>query len=292
VAQDVPVRQCPKCFCCHRPAPACPECKHVYAPEAREPEVVAGELAQIDADALRKKKRQLVGRARTLEELRTIVEWQVAPRLRMVPGVIEVIGFGGALKQYRVTLDPGRMAAHGVDPEQVRDALRRDNALAGGGYLEHEGEQIVLRADARFRGIEDIAATTVRTDASGTPVLLGQLGEVDTGPALRQGAMTRDARGEVVGASVLMLKGQNSREVVARVKSALAELAPRLPKGLRIDPYYDRADFIDRVLTTVAKNLSEGALIVVGCGNLRDFSFSYHRPGSNRALLLRLSALR
>lgn len=208
---------------------------------------------------------ELRGEGRSPEELRTMVEWQIGPKLRQVPGVIEVVGFGGALKQYRITLDPQRLAAHAVSIDQVKEAIDRDNRVGGGGYVETAGEQIVLRGDARFRGIEDIEATVVRVDDAGIPIRIGQLGEVDTGPALRQGAMTRDGRGEIVGGSVFMLKGKNSREVVASVKRALAELGPRLPAGVKIEPYYDRADYIDRVLSTVAKNLAEGALIVVVC---------------------------
>ncbi|MBX3230387.1 MAG: efflux RND transporter permease subunit [Labilithrix sp.] len=208
---------------------------------------------------------ELRGDGRSPEELRTMVEWQIGPKLRQVQGVIEVVGFGGALKQYRVTLDPARLAAHGVSIENVKEAIARDNRVGGGGYVESSGEQIVLRGDARFKGLEDIAATVVRTDESGIPVRIAQLGVVDTGPAQRQGAMTRDGRGEIVGGSVLMLKGENSREVVARVKEAIEEVGPRLPNGVSIEPYYDRAEFIDRVLHTVAKNLSEGAIIVVVC---------------------------
>jgi len=203
--------------------------------------------------------------SRSDEELRTIVEWQIGPKLRQVPGVIEVVGFGGAEKQYRVTVDPSRLAAHGISVEEIRDALTKDNRVAGGGYVERAGEAVVLRGDARFRGLEDIAATVVRTDERGVPIRVAQLGEVDTGPGLRQGAMTRDGRGEIVGASVLMLKGANSREVVTNVRAALEELKPYLPAGVTVDPYYDRAEFINRVLETIAKNLSEGALIVVGC---------------------------
>ena len=203
--------------------------------------------------------------ARSTEELRTIVDWQIAPRLRQVPGVVEVVGYGGAEKQYRVTLDPARLAAHGISFGEVKGALERDNRLAGGGFIEHEKEQIVLRGDARFRGIEDVRGAVVRTEPGGATVRVGHLGEVDTGPGLRQGAMTRDGRGEIVGGSVLMLKGENSRSVVAAVKEAIAGLGRTLPDGVAIEPYYDRAEFIDRVLATIAKNLSEGALIVVGC---------------------------
>lgn len=208
---------------------------------------------------------ELKGDGRSPEELRTIVEWQIGPRLRQVPGVIEVVGFGGGVKQYRITLDPPRLAAHGVSIDMVRAAIERDNRVGGGGYVESAGEQIVLRGDARFKGIEDIEATVIRTDESGVPIRIGQLGEVDTGSAQRQGAMTRDGRGEIVGGSVLMLKGKNSRDVVANLKEAITELNPRLPAGVRIEAYYDRAEFIDRVLHTIAKNLGEGALIVVLC---------------------------
>ena len=203
--------------------------------------------------------------ARSSEELRSIVDWQLAPRLRQVPGVIEVVSFGGSAKQYRVTVDPARLAAHGLSVQDVKAALQADNRVTGGGMVESDGEQIVLRGDARFHGVEDIAATTIRTDDHGVAVRVSHVAHVDTGPALRQGAMTRDGRGEIVGASVLMLKGQNSRDVVAGVKQAIDRAAPSLPKGVTIEPYYDRADFIDRVLFTIAKNLSEGAVIVIGC---------------------------
>lgn len=205
------------------------------------------------------------GVARTTEELRTIVDWQIAPRLRQVPGVIEVVSFGGAAKQYRVTLDPYQLGAHAVSVADVRDALMRDNRVAGGGYVEQDKEQVVLRGDARFRSLEDIAATVVKTDERGVAIRVGNLGKVDTGSGLRQGAMTRDGRGEVVGASVLMLKGQNSREVVANVKQAIERLTPYLPRGVVIEPYYDRSSFINAVITTIAKNLSEGAIITVLC---------------------------
>ncbi len=209
--------------------------------------------------------KQKAGGARHPEELRTIVEWQVAPRLRQVPGVIEVVGYGGALKQYRVTLDGARLSAHRVSAKDVQLALESDNRGAGGGTFERAGEQIVLRGDARFRGLEDIERTVVRVDESGVPIRIAQLGEVDTGGALRQGALTRDGRGEIVGASVLMLKGQNSRDVSLRVKAAVAELAPKLPAGVTIEPYYDRSEFVDNVIKTITKNLSEGALIVILC---------------------------
>ncbi len=203
--------------------------------------------------------------ARSNEEIRTILDWQVAPRLRQVPGVIDVVPFGGSVKQYRVILDPERLRASSVSVDEVKAALQQDNAVTGGGYIERDGEAVAIRGDARFRSLEDIGETVVRIDDRGAPITVSQLGEVDTGPALRTGAMTRDGRGEIVGASVWMLKDSNSRKVVADVKLALEEIKPRLPENLIVDPYYDRAEFIDRVVGTVLHNLVEGAVLVVVC---------------------------
>lgn len=204
-------------------------------------------------------------KARSPEELRTIVEWQVGPRLRQVTGVIDFMGYGGTMKLYRVVLDPGRLAAHGISIDEVRAALERDNAVSGGGYIERDRELVALRGDARFRSLEDIANTTVRVDKNGSPIRVGQLGEVATGPAQRYGAMTRDGKGEIVGGSVLLLKGENSREVTARVKKEIAAMTPYLPEGVSVELYYDRADFINKVLRTVALNLGEGAIITILC---------------------------
>jgi cobalt-zinc-cadmium resistance protein CzcA len=229
----------------------------VGVPELAPVTTALGEIYQFEVEATQP--------PRSLEELRTIVEWQIAPRLRRVRGVVEVLGFGGAVKEYRITLDPARLAAHGVSVEDVRQAIERDNIVAGGGFIERAGEQVVLRGDARFRGIEDIGSTVIRTSTAGVPLRVAQLARVDTGPALRQGALTRDGLGETVGASVLMLKGRNSREVVAETKAAIEELKASLPQGVVLRPTYDRADFINRVLGTVTKNLTEGALVVVFC---------------------------
>lgn len=237
--------------------------RDVIPPDVGRPELgpVATGLGEIFMLELRADPRS----PRSPEELRTIVDWQLAPRLRQVPGVVEVVGYGGAVTQYRVTLLPSRLAAHAISADDVKAALLRDNRGGGGGFVERGGEQIVLRGDARFRGIEDVKRVVVRVDDQGVPLHVGQLAQVDTGPSLRQGAMTRDGRGEIVGASVLLRKGENGREVTSRVKAALAAVAPSLPEGVTVEPWYDRSDFIDGVLTTIAKNLSEGALIVVGC---------------------------
>lgn len=205
---------------------------------------------------------ELVGPGRTSEELRTLLDWTIAPKLRQLRGVTEVVSFGGALKQYRVTLDPARLAAHKVSLDEVQAALERDNANAGGGSLERNGEQLVLRAEARYKNLHDISATVVRSEG-GVPLTIGMLADVDTGAALRQGAMSADGKGETVGGSVLMLKGENSREVVHRVQTEVAAINQTLPAGVKVVAYLDRADFIERTVSTVVRNLAEGAIVVV-----------------------------
>jgi cobalt-zinc-cadmium resistance protein CzcA len=206
---------------------------------------------------------ELQGEGRTAEELRTLLDWTIAPRLRQIRGVIEVVDFGGSVKQFRVTIDPSRLAAERVSFQEVREALARDNQTAGGGTIEAEGEQVALRGDARFHTIDDIRRVVVRTGDDGVPLTLGMLADVDTGAATRQGAMTADGKGEIVGGSVLLLKGENSPAVVARVKADVAKINEALPNGVKIVPFLDRSDFIERTVTTVVKNLLEGAAIVI-----------------------------
>ncbi len=206
---------------------------------------------------------ELRGPGRTQEELRAMLDWSIAPRIRQVPGVIDTVNFGGAVKVFRITLDPARLAAQRVSVEEIRAALLRDNKNSGGGALDKAGEMLVLRGEARYATLDDIRATVVRSQQGGTPLTVGMLGEVDTGPAMRHGALTADGRGEIVGGSVLMLKGRNSREVVERLMVAVADINRTLPKGVELVPFLNRASFIERTVTTVVKNLVEGAIVVV-----------------------------
>ncbi|MBL8684356.1 MAG: efflux RND transporter permease subunit [Myxococcales bacterium] len=196
-------------------------------------------------------------------ELRTMLDWDIAPKLRRVSGVIEVNSFGGAKKQYEVVVRPSRLAAHGLTLGRVLDALERNNSATGGGYVERGPEQYVIRGDAQLRTVEDIGSVVVATDPhDGTPVLVRHLAEVRIGAALPQGVVTRDGEGEAVTGVVMMLYGQNSRDVILRVHAAMDQVRASLPAGVRVDVVYDRKDFIDRTLGTVAKNLVEGALLV------------------------------
>lgn len=200
--------------------------------------------------------------AHTPMQLRELLDWQIAPALRSVPGIIEVNAFGGAKKQVHVVVDPDRLAAHRVTLAQVMDALSRNNVNVGGGYIERGSEQYVVRGESQYRDLDDVRAVVVWLGSGGTPVQVRHLAEVREGAALPQGVVTQDGRGEVVLGMALMLVGQNSRDVVTAVHARMDEIRRALPPGVSVQVVYDRKDFIDRTLSTVAKNLVEGASLV------------------------------
>jgi cobalt-zinc-cadmium resistance protein CzcA len=195
-------------------------------------------------------------------DLRGILQWDLIPELRSVPGVIEVNAMGGAAKEYQVVLDPAKLAAHRLTLSQVLQALERNNANVGGGWIESDAEQLVIRGEAQLKTLPEIMDVMVAVDADGTPVQIKRLGEARVGAALPQGVVTRDGKGEAVTGTVLMLVGQNSRDVVTAVKHKVEQLRKKLPAGARIETVYDRASFIERTLKTVGTNLVEGALLV------------------------------
>jgi len=214
------------------------------------------------------------GEGLSLMELRTILDWDVAYRLRSVRGVVEVNTWGGLPKQYEVLVDPTRLRAYRLSLPEVFEALERNNLNRGGGVIEKGGEAYVIRGEGMVAGILDLERVVVGTTAEGTPILVRHIGEVREGSMLRVGGATRDGKGETVVGMALMLQGENAREVVARVKKALEEIAPSLPKGVRIVPFYDRQALVSRVITTVTTNLVEGGLLVVAVlllllGNVR-----------------------
>lgn len=195
-------------------------------------------------------------------QLRTMLDWDVVPRLRSVPGVIEVNTQGGELKQFQVVVDPVRLRAHQLSLGDVTDALRAANMNVGGGYLERHGESFVVRGRGLLRNEQEIASVVVSSRPDGTPVLVGTVANVKVGAALRYGVITYQGEGEAVSGTVMMLLGSNSRDVVHAVKDRVEEIRRQLPPGVRIDVVYDRSDFVGRTLHTVAKNLVEGVLIV------------------------------
>jgi cobalt-zinc-cadmium resistance protein CzcA len=196
-------------------------------------------------------------------ELRTILDWDIAYRLRSVPGVVEVNSAGGLAKQYQVLVDPARLRSYRITLPQVFDAVEKSNLNSGGGIIEKGGEGYVIRGEGMVAGVADLEKVVVGVAPEGKPILVRQIGEVREGAMLRVGGVTRDGRGEAVFGTIMMTPGANAREVVARVKDELAEIAPSLPKGVRVVPFYDRLDLVSRVIATVSTNLVEGGLLVV-----------------------------
>lgn len=196
-------------------------------------------------------------------ELRSVLDWYLAFQLRPLPGVVEVNAFGGELKTYEVQIDPTRMHAMGVSFEEVFEALERNNASAGGGYIARGGEQRVVRGEGLIESLDDIRRIPVAARAEGLAIRIDDVAKVHFAPMIRQGAVTRDGRGEVVTGTIMMLMGANSGEVVERVKTRLSELEPGLPKGVTIEPYYDRSELVERTISTVATNLLEGGALVI-----------------------------
>ncbi|MGE0127632.1 MAG: efflux RND transporter permease subunit [Blastocatellales bacterium] len=195
--------------------------------------------------------------------LRTIQDWSVRRQLLGVPGVTEVNSFGGFEKQYQVRLDPAKLQAYGLSLREVFEAVARNNANVGGAYIEKDAEQYLLRGIGLVSSPEDISMIVVKTGKDGTPVFVRDVGEVVAGATVRQGAVTADGGGEIVAGIAMMLKGENSRSVVERVKARVAEIRKTLPKGVELIPFYDRTELIDRTIWTVAKNLIEGAIFVI-----------------------------
>ncbi|PJZ39958.1 CusA/CzcA family heavy metal efflux RND transporter [Leptospira kmetyi] len=194
-------------------------------------------------------------------DIRSYMDWDLSKKLKSIPGVIEVNTLGGTLKQYQILIDPKKLAVHNLTVSEIIGDLKSANFNTGGGYVQKEEEQVVIRGEGQFEGIEELKRVAIRTYADGIPLLLGQIAKVETGPALRFGIATRGGK-EVVAATVIMLLGENSREVVDRVRQRVEELQKTLPPGMKLEPFYDRSEFINRALKTVFINLGEGALLV------------------------------
>jgi heavy metal efflux system protein len=196
-------------------------------------------------------------------QLRTLLDWEIVPRLRSVPGVIEVNTQGGDLKQYQVQVNPQQLTAQGVTLHEVVGALRAANLNAGGGYQERGAESFVVRGDGLLKDEREIGAVVVRALPGKPPILVRDIGEAKVGAALRYGMTTHNGQTEAVAGTVMMLLGANSRDVVQAVAGRVEEVRRELPPGVVIDVVYDRSDFVGRTLGTVMTNLAEGVAIVM-----------------------------
>lgn len=209
----------------------------------------------------------------TAMELRELQDWVIARNLYGTKGVAEVNSFGGLLKQYEVAINPAKLKAYDISIVEIFDALAANNQNTGGAYIDRKPNAYFIRGVGTLGSLEDIRQVVLRASGA-APLLLGEVCEVKFGSAVRYGAFSYNGEYEAVGGMVLMLKGESSFEVVAAVKTRLAEIQKMLPKDVVITPYLDRTDLISRAIGVVETNLLEGALIVIFVlviflGNLR-----------------------
>lgn len=198
----------------------------------------------------------------SLTQLRTMQDWIVRKQLSGTPGVAEVSGWGGYVKQYEVAINTDQLNASGVSVSEVFEALQRNNANTGGSYIEQNSNQYYIRGIGVVKNLEDVANITVKT-VDGIPVKVGDVAKVQLGHATRFGAVTRNGEGEVVAGIAIMLKGENFQEVIKNVKERICQIQKSLPEGVVIEPFIDRTNLVDRVEGTIARNLIEGGLIVI-----------------------------
>jgi cobalt-zinc-cadmium resistance protein CzcA len=200
----------------------------------------------------------------SLADLRTYQDWMVKRQLLGIPGVVEVSSFGGDLKQYEVAIDPSRLRSMNVTLNDVFKALEANNANSGGSYIEKGSDAYFIRSEGMISSLEDIENVVVsQKGGNDVPVLVKNVAKVQFGKAMRYGAMARNGEGEAVGGVMLLLKGADANQVVKDVKVQLDIIQKTLPQGITIEPYLDRSVLIGKSISTVEKNLIEGALIVV-----------------------------
>lgn len=205
----------------------------------------------------------LKGKGYSPMELRTLLEWEIGMRLRAVPGVVEVNIWGGEPQQFQVVLDPAKLQSFNLSLRQVFEALERNNAIAGGGYIERQREQLLIRGEALATQVSDLARIVVAHGPGGVPIYIADLAEVKEASALRIGAATAMGEGETVIGMVQMLAGENAQQVVELVKTRVTEIEATLPPGVTVEPYYDRTLLVSKVIQTVRNNLFEGGLLVI-----------------------------
>jgi cobalt-zinc-cadmium resistance protein CzcA len=210
----------------------------------------------------------------SLTELRTMQDWIVRKQLLGTPGVADVSSFGGAVKQFEVSVNPELLKQYDLSVNDIYTALNDNNENTGGAYIEHGPNVLFIRTEGMVESMDQISSIPVKTLSNGMPLLIRDVAEVKLGEATKFGATAYNADGEVAGAVVMMLKGENSNQVISDIKTKIATIQETMPEGVIIEPFLDRTKMVDNAIGTVSKNLLEGALIVIFIlilflGNLR-----------------------
>lgn len=206
-------------------------------------------------------------------DLKTLHDWEIKYQLRTVPGVNEVNTWGGQTLEYQITLYPEKMLQYNLTFNEVFDALKKNNENFSGGIVEHVSEQYVVRGLGLVKNLDDLRNIMIKYQ-DGNPIYIRNIATVEYSQALRQGATTKDGKGEVVTGIIMMLKGENSRNVIHRVKNKIEEIKKTLPESVQIKPFYDQTHLVEQTIKTVEKNLVEGGMLVIAVlmlmlGNIR-----------------------
>lgn len=209
---------------------------------------------------------RLRGTDQSLVDLRSLNDWFVKLQLRSVPGVADVLSFGGDVRQYQVNVNPDSLIKYDVSYEDIASAIEANNVNAGGWYIEGSEEQIVVRGEGLIRGgahgLDDIREIVVKS-VDGVPVYVKDLADVSFGSEIRQGAVSMDGNGEIVMGVVLQLRGANTRRVITDVKARLRQIESSMPPGVHIEPVYDQADLVSKAITTVTDALLESGVLIL-----------------------------
>ena len=198
----------------------------------------------------------------SLSELREIQDWLIAPQLKIVRGVTEINSFGGFVKQYNVIIQPGLLRTYSIGISDVMDAIAQNNSVSGGNYIQHNGEQYIIRGVGQITSMDDVRNIIVK-NIDNKPIFIRDIANVVEGKQIRQGGVTKDGKGEVITGIVMMLRGGNGREVISEIEDKIEEINRSLPEGVSVEKFYDQSDLIKRTTSTISTNLMEGGFLVI-----------------------------
>ena len=198
----------------------------------------------------------------SLSELREIQDWMIAPQLKIVRGVTEINSFGGFVKQYNVIIQPGLLRTYSIGISDVMDAIAQNNSVSGGNYIQHNGEQYIIRGVGQITSMDDVRNIIVK-NIDNKPIFIRDIANVVEGKQIRQGGVTKDGKGEVITGIVMMLRGGNGREVISEIEDKIEEINRSLPEGVSVEKFYDQSDLIKRTTSTISTNLMEGGFLVI-----------------------------